>query len=34
MTAMSALKTMVTKEWLKKGYGTDVNYLKDVCILM
>jgi len=33
MTAVSALKTMVMKEWLKKGYGADVNYLDDVCFL-
>ena len=32
LTAISASKTVVTKEWLKKGYGVDINYLDDVCI--
>jgi hypothetical protein len=33
MTATSASKTVVAKEWLKKGYGEGVNYLDDVRIL-
>jgi hypothetical protein len=33
LTAVSASKTVVTKEWLKKGYGEGVNYLHDVRIL-
>ena len=30
MTAESASKTVVVKEWLKKGLGAGVNYLDDV----
>jgi hypothetical protein len=33
MMAESASKTVVTKEWLKKGLGVGVNYLDDVCVL-
>ena len=33
MTVESASKTVVTKEWLKKGFGVGVNYLDDVCVL-
>src|SRR5271168_3406787 len=33
LTAVSALKTVVVKEWLKKGFGEDVNYLDNICIL-
>jgi hypothetical protein len=33
LTAMSASKTVVMKEWLKKGFGADVNNLDEVCIL-
>ncbi|KIK72863.1 hypothetical protein PAXRUDRAFT_179767, partial [Paxillus rubicundulus Ve08.2h10] len=32
MTATTASKTVVTKEWLKKGLGEDVNYLADTSI--
>jgi len=31
LSAESALKTVVAKEWLKKGFGEGVNYLDDVC---
>jgi hypothetical protein len=30
LTEVSALKTVVVKEWLKKGFGADVNYLDEV----
>jgi hypothetical protein len=30
---VSASKMVVAKEWLKKGFGADVNYLDDVRIL-
>jgi hAT family C-terminal dimerisation region len=33
MTAESASKTIVAKEWLKKGFGVGINYLDDVRIL-
>ena len=33
LTAVSALKTVVVKEWLKKGFGEDVNYLDNIRIL-
>ena len=33
MTTESASKTVVTKEWLKKGFGVGVNYLDDVGVL-
>ena len=33
LTAMSASKTVVMKEWLKKGFGADVNNLDEVRIL-
>jgi hypothetical protein len=33
LMAMSASKTVVVKEWLKKGYGAGVNYLNDVHVL-
>jgi hypothetical protein len=29
LTAQSASKTVVVKEWLKKGFGDGVNYLDD-----
>ena len=32
MTAKSASKTVVVKEWLKKGFRDDVNYLDGFCI--
>ena len=33
MTADSTSKTVVVKEWLKKGLRVGINYLDDVCIL-
>jgi hAT family C-terminal dimerisation region len=33
MTAESASKTVVAKEWLKKGLGVGINYLDDVRVL-
>jgi len=33
MTAESASKTVVAKEWLKKGLGVGINYLDDVHVL-
>jgi hypothetical protein len=33
MTAESASKTVIAKEWLKKGFGVGINYLNDVHIL-
>jgi hypothetical protein len=30
MTAKSALKTVVTKEWLKNGFGEEVDYLNNI----
>ncbi|KIM77822.1 hypothetical protein PILCRDRAFT_610392 [Piloderma croceum F 1598] len=30
LTAESASKTVVAKEWLKKGFGVDVNYLDNI----
>ena len=30
LSAESALKTVVAKEWLKKGFGEGVNYLDDI----
>jgi hypothetical protein len=33
MTTESASKTVVAKEWLKKGFGVGINYLDDVHIL-
>ena len=33
MTAESTSKTVVAKEWLKKGFGVGINYLDDVRIL-
>jgi hypothetical protein len=33
MTAESASKTVVAKEWLKKGLGDSLNYLDEVRIL-
>jgi hypothetical protein len=33
MTAESASKTVVAKEWLKKGLGNGLYYLDEVCIL-
>jgi hypothetical protein len=33
MTAESASKTVVVKEWLKKGLGDGLNYLDEVRIL-
>jgi hypothetical protein len=33
LTAISASKTVVMKERLKKGFGADVNYLDEVHIL-
>ncbi|KIK77668.1 hypothetical protein PAXRUDRAFT_166097 [Paxillus rubicundulus Ve08.2h10] len=32
MTAVTALKTVVMKEWLRKGLGQDASYLADVSI--
>ena len=34
LTAVSASKTVVVKEWLKKGFGADVNYLDGARILV
>jgi hAT family C-terminal dimerisation region len=34
MTVESALKTITTKEWLKKGFGYEVHYLDNVRILL
>ena len=31
LSAESASKTVVAKEWLKKGFGEGVNYLDDIC---
>ena len=33
MTAESASRTVVAKEWLKKGFGVGINYFDDVRIL-
>jgi len=33
LTAVSASKTVVVKEWLKKGFGSDVNYLDGARVL-
>jgi hypothetical protein len=33
MTAESASKTVVAKQWLKKGLGIGIHYLDDVCVL-
>ena len=33
MAAESTSKTVVAKEWLKKGLGVGINYLDDVCVL-
>jgi hypothetical protein len=33
MMVESASKTVVAKEWLKKGFGVGINYLDDVRIL-
>jgi len=33
LTAESALKTVVVKEWLKKGFGIDIHYLDGVRVL-
>jgi len=30
LTAESASKTVVAKEWLKKGFGAEVNYLDNI----
>ncbi|KIJ05366.1 hypothetical protein PAXINDRAFT_68821, partial [Paxillus involutus ATCC 200175] len=32
MTAVTALMTVVTKEWLRKGLGEGISYLTDVSI--
>ncbi|KIJ07766.1 hypothetical protein PAXINDRAFT_89869, partial [Paxillus involutus ATCC 200175] len=32
MTATTASRTVVTKEWLKKGLGEGIDYLADVSI--
>lgn len=32
MLAETALMTIVTKEWLKRGLGDDIAYLDDVTI--
>ena len=32
LAATSAAKTIVLKEWLKRGYGNDVEYLENVSI--
>jgi hypothetical protein len=34
LTAVSASKTVVVKEWLKKGFGEDVNHLDNIRILL
>ena len=32
MTAVTAGKTVITKEWLKRGLGDDINHLEGVRI--
>ncbi|EIW59258.1 uncharacterized protein TRAVEDRAFT_121626, partial [Trametes versicolor FP-101664 SS1] len=32
LSADSASKTVITKEWLKRGFGDDVNYLEHISI--
>ncbi|KIJ06441.1 hypothetical protein PAXINDRAFT_87244, partial [Paxillus involutus ATCC 200175] len=32
MTAITASKTVITKEWLRKGLGEDINYLANISI--